>query len=93
MADPGYMLNRAGVPKGAIITALGGDPTPDLEAFAAALRRQPHHAKVPLEFFTFNERHRKKSAIMQAGVVFEGGAKRARVCVCVCVCMCVCVCV
>ena len=36
----GYILNRAGVPKGAIVTALDGSPTPDLEAFAAALRRQ-----------------------------------------------------
>jgi hypothetical protein len=67
----GYILSRADVPRGAIITALDGDPTPDLAAFAAALRRQRHAARVPLEFFTFNERHRKKSAILQVADVID----------------------
>ncbi|GBF93978.1 protease Do-like [Raphidocelis subcapitata] len=74
VAEPGYVLNRASVPKGAIITALDGAPTPDLEAFAAALRRQPHNARVPLEFYTFNERHRKRSAILQVDRQWYGPA-------------------
>ncbi len=37
VAEPGYMLSRAGVPKAAIITAFNHTPTPDLAAFAAAL--------------------------------------------------------
>ena len=74
VAEPGYILNRAGIPKGAIITALDGAPTPDLESFAAALRRLPHGARAPLEFFTFGERHRKRSAILQVDRQWYGPA-------------------
>ena len=34
----GYLLGKAGVPRFAIITLLAGTPTPDLEAFATALK-------------------------------------------------------
>ncbi len=52
------------MPKAAIITALDSSPTPDLDAFAAVLRRLPHGARTPLEYFTFSERHRRKNAIL-----------------------------
>ncbi|KXZ56802.1 hypothetical protein GPECTOR_1g722 [Gonium pectorale] len=42
VAEPGYMLGRANVPKCAIITALNGRPTPDLATFATVLRTLPH---------------------------------------------------
>eukprot|EP00200_Dunaliella_tertiolecta_P008556 CAMPEP_0202391600 /NCGR_PEP_ID=MMETSP1127-20130417/91921_1 /ASSEMBLY_ACC=CAM_ASM_000462 /TAXON_ID=3047 /ORGANISM="Dunaliella tertiolecta, Strain CCMP1320" /LENGTH=1117 /DNA_ID=CAMNT_0048994043 /DNA_START=31 /DNA_END=3384 /DNA_ORIENTATION=+ len=64
VAEPGYMLGRAGLPKCAIITALDGKPTPDLATFAALLRLQPHGARTPLEYYTFGERHRRKNAIL-----------------------------
>lgn len=38
VAEPGYMLGRAAVPKFALITALDGVPTPDLNSFAVVLR-------------------------------------------------------
>jgi hypothetical protein len=65
VAEPGYMLGRAAVPKHAIITALDGKPTPDLQSFAAVLRGLLHRARVPLEYYTFSERHRRKNAILQ----------------------------
>ena len=65
VAEPGYMLGRAAVPKQAIITALDGKPTPDLQSFAAVLRGLLHRARVPLEYYTFSERHRRKNAILQ----------------------------
>lgn len=34
----GYLLGKAGVPKHAIITALGGTPTPNMAAFIEALK-------------------------------------------------------
>ncbi|KAG2499918.1 hypothetical protein HYH03_002205 [Edaphochlamys debaryana] len=64
VAEPGYMLGRANVPKCAIITALNGKPTPDLITFAAVLRTLPHGARAPLEYLTFSERHRRKNAIL-----------------------------
>ncbi|GIL73118.1 hypothetical protein Vretimale_4727 [Volvox reticuliferus] len=64
VAEPGYMLGRANVPKCAIITALNGKPTPDLRTFATVLRTLPHGARAPLEYLTFSERHRRKNAIL-----------------------------
>ncbi|EFJ52115.1 trypsin family [Volvox carteri f. nagariensis] len=64
VAEPGYMLGRANVPKCAIITALNGKPTPDLITFATVLRTLPHGARAPLEYLTFSERHRRKNAIL-----------------------------
>ncbi|KAF6255925.1 DegP-type protease [Scenedesmus sp. NREL 46B-D3] len=65
VAEPGYMLGRAAIPKYALITSLDGTPTPDLHSFALVLRSLPHGARVPLEYITFGERHRRKSAILQ----------------------------
>ena len=50
---------RAALPRCAIITGLNGRPTPDLASFASELRKLPHAARVPLEFYTFGERYRQ----------------------------------
>ncbi len=67
VAEPGYMLGKAGVPKYAIITALNGTPVPDTAAFAGILRKLAHGARVPLEYYTFHERNRRKNVILQVG--------------------------
>lgn len=64
VAESGYMFSRAGIPKHAIITSLQGKPTPDLCTFASVLRGLSHGARVPLEYFTFGERHRRKSVLL-----------------------------
>ena len=64
VAEPGYMLSRESVPKGAIVTQLAGAPTPNLAAFAQQLARLKHGARVPLMYFLFGERHRLKTAIL-----------------------------
>ena len=64
VAEPGYMLSRESVPKGAIVTQLAGTPTPDLAAFAQQLARLKHGARVPLMYFLFSERHRLKTAVL-----------------------------
>lgn len=58
------MLGRANVPKHAIITALSGQPTPDLESLARVLGTLPHGARAPVEFFVFTNRHRRKNTLM-----------------------------
>lgn len=64
VAEPGYLLAKAALPRHAIITKLGGTATPDLDAFAAAVSAAPHGARVSLEYFTFSDRHRKRTAIL-----------------------------
>lgn len=49
----------------AIITFLAGTPTPDLMTFASVLCSLQHGVRVPLEYYTFSERHRRKSTILQ----------------------------
>ena len=103
VAEPGYLLSKAGVGKHAVITALAGVPTPRLPDFVEALKvwgagvwgwRAPARwldappgtaqslplpvaavaaamppqglrqgQRVPIEYFTFSDRHRRKSSI------------------------------
>ncbi len=51
VASDGYWLSRAGVPRGSVIVAVGGTPTPTLDAFEAALAALPDRARVPLRFW------------------------------------------
>lgn len=51
VAAPGYMLERAGIPHGAVLTEVGGRATPDLDAFAAALGALPDGTRVPVRWF------------------------------------------
>ena len=62
--DPGYMLGRSAIPKGAIITRLAGQATPDLGAFATALSCLKHGERVPVEYFSFGDRHRKQQTLL-----------------------------
>ena len=58
------MLSRGLVPKGAIVTHLAGEATPDMAAFMRQLARLKHGQRVPLQYHLFNERHRQKTAIL-----------------------------
>lgn len=64
VADAGYMLSKAGVEKRSIITAVGGQPTPTLEAFVAVISSLKHGQRVPLEYYTFDARFRRKQVIL-----------------------------
>lgn len=75
VAEPGYVLGRAAVPKFAIITSLAGIATPDLITFASVLCGLAHGARVPLEYYTFSERHRRKSTILQVSAVRSSGQR------------------
>ncbi|KAJ7570144.1 hypothetical protein O6H91_01G108300 [Diphasiastrum complanatum] len=64
VADPGYMLSRAGVPKHAIIKKLAGEETSVLDDFIAVYSKLSRGARVPLEFLTYVDRHRSKSVLV-----------------------------
>jgi hypothetical protein len=65
VADPGYCLGNAGVPRFAIVTAVAGTPTPDVDAAAAALAALAPGAKVPVQYYTFADRHRVKTGLLR----------------------------
>ncbi|GJP62152.1 hypothetical protein CLOP_g19245 [Closterium sp. NIES-67] len=64
VAEPGYMLSRAGVPRFAIIQKLADKEVPDLESFIREFGRLKAGARVPIEYVTHGERHRPKSVLL-----------------------------
>ena len=75
VAEPGYALGLAGVPKHAIIVSLDNTKTPDLKAFAEAFARLARRVeaskngetlKTSVKYFTRDERHRVKTSTFRA---------------------------
>ena len=64
VAEPGYVLGLAAVPKFAIITSLNNMPTPTLDAFARVYATLEEGSRVPLQYFVHTERHRTKTALL-----------------------------
>jgi len=55
VASAGYALSRAGVPRRAVITELGGEPTPTLDRLEEVLSRQPDDARLRVRFFLLSQ--------------------------------------
>ncbi|XP_024357766.1 protease Do-like 7 isoform X2 [Physcomitrium patens] len=64
VAEPGYMLSRAGVPKHAIIKKMAGEEIVNLDSFISVFFKLSKGARVPLEFVSHADRHRSKSVIV-----------------------------
>lgn len=54
------MLFRAGVPRHSIIKKFAGEDISNLEDFISALSKLSRGARVPLEFISHTDRHRRK---------------------------------
>ncbi|GER28855.1 DegP protease family protein [Striga asiatica] len=64
VAEPGYMLFRAGVPRHAIIKKFSGEDISRIEDFISALSKLSRGARVPLEYISHTDRHRRKSVLV-----------------------------
>jgi S1-C subfamily serine protease len=64
VASAGYMLDRAGIPNGAVIIEVAGAPIPDLDALETAIEQYPHGAEVPVRFFNVREPQRTQVATL-----------------------------
>ncbi len=73
VAEAGYLLHRAGVPKHAIITALANVPTPDMHTFQEVLLGLQQGDQVPVEYYLFMERTRRKQGILHVDWKWYGG--------------------
>lgn len=65
VADPGYMLSRAGVPRGAVITALDGRPVTDLEAFEQAISQVPEGGEAIARYFLLGNPRTESVAVLR----------------------------
>ncbi|GAV73129.1 PDZ_1 domain-containing protein/PDZ_2 domain-containing protein/Trypsin_2 domain-containing protein [Cephalotus follicularis] len=64
VTEPGYMLFRAGVPRHAIIKKFAGEEISRLEELIAVLSKLSRGARVPLEYISYADRHRRKSVLV-----------------------------
>nr|XP_043632502.1 protease Do-like 7 [Erigeron canadensis] len=64
VSETGYMLFRAGVPRHAIIKKFAGEEISNLEDFIRVLSRLSRGARVPLEYISYLDRHRRKSVLV-----------------------------
>ncbi|GMP27462.1 hypothetical protein CsSME_00003448 [Camellia sinensis var. sinensis] len=64
VSEPGYMLFRAGVPRHAIIKKFGGKEISQLEDLISVLSKLARGARVPLEYISYTDRHRRKSVLV-----------------------------
>ena len=64
VAEAGFLLGQAGVPKHAILTSLNGIQTPDIATFTSVLSGLATDARPTLQYFILTQRHRQKSVIL-----------------------------
>ncbi|KAA8547739.1 hypothetical protein F0562_004168 [Nyssa sinensis] len=64
VTEPGYMLFRAGVPRHAIIKKFAGEDISRLEDLISVLSKLSRGARVPLEYISYMDRHRRKSVLV-----------------------------
>ncbi|CAB4304141.1 unnamed protein product [Prunus armeniaca] len=64
VSEPGYMLFRAGVPRHAIIKKFAGEEISRLEDLISVLCKLSRGARVPLEYISYMDRHRRKSVLV-----------------------------
>lgn len=72
VADPGYMLSRAGISKHSVILSVKGKETPDLETLARVLSTIPKGAQVPVQYRVFSDRFRKRQTLIYVDRKWHG---------------------
>jgi S1-C subfamily serine protease len=65
VSAPGYMLSRAGVPRGAVITAVNSTDVPTLEAFEEAIAAVPEDEQVTLRYFMLGNPRTENVAVIR----------------------------
>ncbi|KAL2499493.1 Protease Do-like 7 [Abeliophyllum distichum] len=64
VAEQGYMLFRAGVPRHAIIKKFAGEDISSVDDLISVLSKLSRGARVPLEYISHTDRHRRKSVLV-----------------------------
>jgi S1-C subfamily serine protease len=65
VASAGKAFRSAGVPRGAVITHLGGVETPTLRQFERVLSRQPDRSRFSVRFFLLSQPHSERVAVLR----------------------------
>ncbi|MEM9172301.1 MAG: trypsin-like peptidase domain-containing protein [Pseudomonadota bacterium] len=54
VANPGYLLSSAAIPRGAVIVEFDGQPVSDLDDLIGLIEQQPDQSRVPLRYVTLD---------------------------------------
>jgi len=65
VANPGYALGSAGVPRGAVITSVGGEPVATLDAFERAVATLPDGGRATLRYKTLDDPRGTQTSVMR----------------------------
>ena len=65
VANPGYVLNAAGVPRGAVISNVAGKPVAKLADFIAAIAALPQGARAALRYSTLDDPKGSDTRVMR----------------------------
>jgi S1-C subfamily serine protease len=65
VANPGYVLNAAGVPRGAVISSVNGKPVATMTEFRDIVANLPHGARVALRYSTLDDPKGSETRVMR----------------------------
>ena len=65
VANPGYVLNAAGVPRGAVISSVGGKSVAGLDDFIAAISSLPDGERATLRYSTLDDPKGSETRVMR----------------------------
>ncbi len=65
VANPGYVLNAAGVPRGAVISSVNGKPVATMAEFRDILARLPHGDRAALRYSTLDDPKGSDTRVMR----------------------------
>ncbi len=65
VANPGYALGSAGIPRGSVIVAMGEQRIDDLDDLEAVLDQLADRERIPVRFFTFDDPSASKLRVMR----------------------------
>jgi len=65
VANPGYLLNAAGVPRGAVISSVNGRPVTSLDEFREAIAALPQGARATLRYSTLEDPKGSETRVMR----------------------------
>ncbi len=65
VANPGYVLNAAGVPRGAVISSVNGKPVATIAEFRDIIAALPHGARAALRYSTLDDPKGSETRVMR----------------------------
>lgn len=65
VANPGYVLNAAGVPRGAVISSVNGKPVATMAEFRDTVATLPHGARAALRYSTLDDPKGSETRVMR----------------------------